>query len=217
MKAILFLFFIAICTQFLGQKESILRTDGIYIFDNDLDYFGPFTDNVHAQQSHCIMVPGCPFATFKSGDELLKKQRKIWNIDFTQSTFLTALIFTSDSTGQNAPIGSCRVEEFIRERLIHCLNDIITHDLKNHFPHVNINDLKLLPDSTISFQDSLRTQFKELYSGKVYGDSLILKITRTAAHSQTTFTDKRKYVFYSYGDIFNCSWIYRRPSSPIKD
>jgi hypothetical protein len=208
MKAILFLVFIAICTQILGQKESILRTDGIYIFDNNLDYFGPFTDNIHAQQSHCMMVPGCSFATF---------HRKVLNIDFTQSTFLTALIFTSDSTGQTTPIGACREEEFIRERIIHCLNDIITHDLKNHFPHVNINDLKLLPDSTISFQDSLRTHFKELYSGKVYNDSLVLEITRTAAHSHTTFTDKRKYIFYSYSDIFNCGWIYRRPSPPIKD
>lgn len=193
-----------------GQKDSLLRTDGIYIFDNGLD-----------------TIMAAPKAVMDLAYQLLKDQKiKDWRsgpcgfhetIPSDSSTYLHAIAFFSENTCRIAPIGSCRDEQYIRNVALQLLSRQAVCDTSPLNRSNLVEGLHLKADSSIYF-----THFKEgcpaeNYWGNTKRDALFLEMNRASNPGFELFNSKRKYIFYSYKEIFDCDWIYIKPPPVMKD
>lgn len=206
MKSILKLSFMSlslICLSFglTAQMASLIRTDGIYIYDNGIEDVISNNEVTNAAYSQCFQVQHSNFDPCGNTGIML--------VDCKQSAFLSGLMFFSDSTGRTITIGSCRSEERIRQKAIISLMNEATNFPLNGMNNIVLTDLKLHPDSTISFLDSLRTSIREYYTGKFYGNTASFQLKRNVANCETTYIENRKYIFYEYSEIFDCDWIYQ--------
>ncbi len=206
MKSALFLFLLFSPYWIQCQSDSLIRTDGIYIFDNNIETFYDDGNYGRGLKAQYMFV-----ATGSVSSDLPCGSGNAISIDITLNPFLSFLVFFSDSTGRTMTIGSCRDEQNIRNKALSCLVQKSTITQPKYSNDHCLDNMQLFQDSAISFNDSLGLAFNSRFKGKAYGDSIVVVMERSVAKCDQVYREKRKYLFYSYSQIFNCDWIYLKP------
>lgn len=209
MKKILFTAVIFISILASGQNDSPLRTDGIYIFDNGLD-----------------TIVSSPKVVMDFAEQLLSEGKvKDWKngpcglntIPTDSSTYLSSLAFFSDSTGRIAQIGACRDEQHIRNIALRLITKQAISDTSSLARRELLEGIQLNPDSSLLFLYFQSGCPFENYWGKASGDSIYLEMNKSTNPGFEFFNSKRKYIFYTYAEIFSCDFVYHKPPPLIKD
>ncbi len=211
MKTLLFTLLVICSSYIFGQQKSLLRTDGIYIYDNGLDVISGVANSTELSCAQYVKVAR---GTVTTGEPC--GQGDVVPIDMTSNIFLACLTFFSDSTGIALNIGACRDEQNIREKALLSLTRQATNYKYQPYIDTRIKQMILQKDSTIAFGNLPLNIFSEQYSGRAFGNSLILEMRRNVPWCDQVYITTREYVFYSYHDIFNCDWVYKKPEQSNK-
>lgn len=186
-----------------SQFERLLRTDGVYIFDNGSDSIIPASGfaRVLAEQ----------YNTSHKIETLPNPCGQVNLVTMDGSIYISMLSFYSLDRGRRSNLGACRSERHIRDNAMLSLHREVTMDTTALAINQQLHDIVFLEDSTLSFLYSYDPYLQERYTGKAFGDTLLLEVRRTVRPESVLYNGNRLYRFFPYTEIFDCNFNYNKP------